>query len=118
MNYKSATVLRLSTTINNKQQHNKKSRRERSCATTHALEARPPPPSVSCLAVRQHFTGMFSKSFLTNSLRFGVNASSLQATVFIGEEGWRMADTCHASGDTWRSAPNPRHIARDKWRRT
>ncbi|KAG7537137.1 Zinc finger CCHC-type superfamily [Arabidopsis suecica] len=62
---------------------------------------------------------------------FWMNALSLEATVFIGKEGWRMADTWRSSGDTWRSAPNPlssnrllrlaesfhpRHIARDKWR--
>nr|CCD74544.1 unknown [Arabidopsis halleri subsp. halleri] len=49
---------------------------------------------------------------------FWMNSLSLEATVFIGKEGWRMADTCRTSGDTWWSALNPHHIARDKWRRS
>ncbi|KAG7533099.1 hypothetical protein ISN45_Aa08g007360 [Arabidopsis thaliana x Arabidopsis arenosa] len=136
---KSSTLERLSETPSSS------GTRPRTCSQRLARtpEARPPPPSVGFLVVRQHFTRTFLESFLTNSLRFGVNASSLQATVFIGEEGWRMADTCHAFGDTWRSGPNPvtshvtngdglrpssirssrlvesfnpRHIACDKWR--
>ncbi|KAG7536821.1 hypothetical protein ISN44_As13g007480 [Arabidopsis suecica] len=115
---KSSTLERLSETPSSS------GTRPRTCSQRLARtpEARPPPPSVGFLVVRQHFTRTFLESFLTNSLRFGVNASSLQATVFIGEEGWRMADTCHASSDTWRSGPNPvtshsRQIVSSGWRR-
>ncbi|KAG7537056.1 hypothetical protein ISN44_As13g009830 [Arabidopsis suecica] len=72
------------------------------------------------------------ESSLTNSLHFRVNALSLEALVFIGKEGWRMVDTCRASGDTcrrllylhqiapnkWRSIPYARHIRRDTCRNT
>ncbi|KAG7552268.1 hypothetical protein ISN45_Aa06g028710 [Arabidopsis thaliana x Arabidopsis arenosa] len=46
---------------------------------------------------------------------FWMNALSLEVTVFIGKEGWRMADTWRTSGDTWRSIPNPCHIAPPVW---
>ncbi|KAG7572552.1 hypothetical protein ISN44_As09g009120 [Arabidopsis suecica] len=132
--YISTTVLRLTTIINNKQQYNKQGSNQEEKDRIGNLQLRNGSRKQLLLPDLLTETGAHSGSSSSSSLRrllggqaalhrnvfrelshelslFWMNALSLEASQFIEEEGWRMADTCRASGDTWRSAPNPRHIA-------
>ncbi|KAG7548093.1 hypothetical protein ISN44_As12g033020 [Arabidopsis suecica] len=70
---------------------------------------------VSFSAVKQHFTEKFQRA-LSRTVFVFVNALNFEPFLFIGEEGWHMANTCHASSDTWRSWLYPRQITLNKWR--